>query len=386
MKVGIDKIDFYTPNQYLDLKDLASARQVDPNKYLIGIGQQKMAVAPLDQDIVSMAANAAEPLLTLQDQQQLGLVIVGTESGIDQSKASALFVQDVLALPTNLRAVEIKEACFGATAGLQLAADFVRLHPNKKALVIASDIARYGLKSAGEVTQGAGAVAMLVGADPQILALKEQSFYMSQSTGDFWRPNYSTEAFARGKYSEEVYIAMFTELWQQFVKSDGAAVSDLAALLFHIPFSKMGRKALKSLASKITEVDYQRLTQRFEASIMYGQQVGNIYTGSLYLSLLSLLENDASLNPGEAIGLYSYGSGSEAELFFGILQPHFRAGLNIEKHQHLLRQRQQLTVAQYEQQFQQGLVTDGSTQVLANSDPQAAHRLVEIVHHERKYQ
>ena len=42
--VGIDKIGFYTPQQYLDLKDLAQARQVDPNKYLIGIGQSKMAV------------------------------------------------------------------------------------------------------------------------------------------------------------------------------------------------------------------------------------------------------------------------------------------------------------------------------------------------------
>ena len=33
---------------------LAEARQVDPNKFLIGIGQTQMAVSPVSQDIVSM--------------------------------------------------------------------------------------------------------------------------------------------------------------------------------------------------------------------------------------------------------------------------------------------------------------------------------------------
>ena len=42
MNIGIDKISFFTPHLYLDMAKLAEARDVDPNKYLIGIGQSKM--------------------------------------------------------------------------------------------------------------------------------------------------------------------------------------------------------------------------------------------------------------------------------------------------------------------------------------------------------
>lgn len=63
MKIGIDKIGFYTPNKYVDMVDLAMARNVDPNKYLKGIGQEKMSVADISQDAVSMAINATKQYL-----------------------------------------------------------------------------------------------------------------------------------------------------------------------------------------------------------------------------------------------------------------------------------------------------------------------------------
>lgn len=60
MKIGIDKIGFATSDLYLDMADLAYARHEDPNKYLIGIGQSKMAVIRPTQDVVTMAAAAAK--------------------------------------------------------------------------------------------------------------------------------------------------------------------------------------------------------------------------------------------------------------------------------------------------------------------------------------
>ena len=45
MDIGIDQIGFYTPNKFVDMVDLANARNQDPNKFLIGIGQDRMAVA-----------------------------------------------------------------------------------------------------------------------------------------------------------------------------------------------------------------------------------------------------------------------------------------------------------------------------------------------------
>ena len=45
----------------------AESRQVDPNKFLIGIGQNEMAVSPMSQDIVSMGANAAKEIISEDD-------------------------------------------------------------------------------------------------------------------------------------------------------------------------------------------------------------------------------------------------------------------------------------------------------------------------------
>ncbi len=47
------------------------------------------------------------------------------------------------------------------------------------------------------------------------------------------------------------------------------------------------------------------------------QVVGNTYTASLYLSLVSLLADAPDSLDGEKIGMYSYGSGSCAEFFTG---------------------------------------------------------------------
>ena len=94
MSIGIDRISLYTPSYYLDVRELAVARGVDPNKFTIGIGQDKQAVIPSSQDIVTMGANAAIRLRDDIDDSRLGLVIVGTESGVDASKASALYIHE----------------------------------------------------------------------------------------------------------------------------------------------------------------------------------------------------------------------------------------------------------------------------------------------------
>ena len=152
MNVGIDKINFYVPPYYVDMAELAQARKVDPNKFLIGIGQSEMAVSPKTQDIVTFAANAAKEILTTEDLSTIDMIIVGTESSIDESKASAVVLHRLLGIQPFARSFEIKEACYGATAAVQMAKNHVTLNPNSKVLVIASDIAKYGLNSGGEPT------------------------------------------------------------------------------------------------------------------------------------------------------------------------------------------------------------------------------------------
>ncbi|MGM9894209.1 MAG: hydroxymethylglutaryl-CoA synthase family protein, partial [Ligilactobacillus ruminis] len=246
MKIGIDKIGFYTSNMYVDMTELANARNEDPNKYLIGIGQEKMAVIPPTQDAVTLGANAAFKILTEEDKKTIDLVIFATESGIDNSKSGAVYVSRLLGLSPYLRAVELKQACYGATAALQLAKGHVALNPDNKALVIGSDIARYGLRTKGEPTQGGGACAMIVGQNPRILELEETSACYMEDVMDFWRPFNHTEALVNGKFSANIYVDFFKKVFSIYRQKTGAKLEDFAALLFHLPYTKQGLKGLRA--------------------------------------------------------------------------------------------------------------------------------------------
>ncbi|MDT6980446.1 hydroxymethylglutaryl-CoA synthase [Levilactobacillus zymae] len=382
--VGIDRMGFYTPKLYLDMTALALARGVDPAKYHVGIGQDKQAVIPPTQDVVTMAANAATQILTPADLSDINMVLFGTESGIDNSKATAVYLAHLLGLSADTRAVEIKQACYGATAGLQLAADYVRVRPTAKVLVIGADVARYGLRTAGEVTQGGGAVAMLVTANPQILALDPISTYHTADVMDFWRPLDRTEALVDGKYSTNVYLDFFKETWAAYQQQTGRTIADFAAMVFHLPFTKMGRKGLRQVLPEATPAHQQELTAAFEASQLDNRNVGNLYTGSLYLSLLSLLRHGA-LQSGERIGCFSYGSGAEGEFYSGTLQPHYQVGFDDDALTSLLADRQAVSVAEYEAIFQQQLPNNGRDVQLPVGADTATFYLAGRQHQQRQY-
>lgn len=350
MDIGIDKIGFYVPKDYIDIVELAKRRDVDPNKFTIGIGQDKQAVPLPHQDAVTMAASSADSILTDDDKKNLGMMIVGTESSVDESKSTAAFLMDLLDLPEDIRAYEIKQACYGATAGLQVAYDFVSLNPDKKVLVIATDIARYGIKTPGEVTQGAGSVAMLISQNPRVLKLNHQSVYMTKNVGDFWRPTFSKTAFARGKFSNEVYVNFFQTLWSKFQDKYSVTADDFSTMLFHIPYTKMGTKALRTLEGKVSDEKYAELTEHYQNSIKFSRDVGNLYTGSLYLGLLSYLVNGAKAN--EDVLMFSYGSGAVGELFSAKIQPEFEQVIDKQALVDMLNNRQKISIDEYEKIYQ----------------------------------
>lgn len=356
MKIGIDEMRFATTPYYLSMTDLAHARGEDPNKYLIGIGQEKQAVVPPTQDIVTLGAQAAAKL-PADKLKRVRTIIVATESGVDNSKASAMYIKHLLKLDDNIRVIELKEACYAATAGLQFAKGMVALEPQTYVLVIAADIARYGLNTPGEVTQGAGAVAMLVAANPHIMTIEPGAVSYSQDLMDFWRPLYATEAMVDGKYSTNVYIDFFQHTYQRYLQQTGLSLDDFTALIFHLPFTKMGKKALESLLGDRDDQVAKRLRDQLKAEQVDCRAVGNLYTGSLYLGLMSLIQH-GSVAAGDRIGLFSYGSGAEGEFYTGILQPNFHD--HVEQLDSLLNARQQVTVAEYEDMFnhQLGMETE----------------------------
>lgn len=385
MKIGIDKIGFYTPHYYVDMNKLAVSRNVEPEKFTIGIGQDKMAIAPITQDPVTLAANAALEILNEQDKAQIDFVIFGTESGIDNSKSAGVYVHRLLGLNPHARTVELKQACYGATAAIQMAKGHIALNPESKVLVLGSDIARYGLNTGGESTQGAGAVALVISADPKILALEDKSAYLTDDIMDFWRPVYSDQAFVDGKFSNEQYILFFSKVWEQFKEKTDLDLADFEAICYHLPYTKMGLKALRTVIDDTTEEVKERLLENYKVSTTYNRNVGNIYTGSLYLSLLSLLEQKEDLADGSRIGLFSYGSGAVGEFFSGILQPNYRKHLHLEQHKNMFDSRKEVSVAKYEEIFQHTLPVDGSTVELNVEEDPASICVAGISEHKRLY-
>ncbi|MGM5692413.1 hydroxymethylglutaryl-CoA synthase [Streptococcus suis] len=382
MNIGIDKIGFAAPDYVLDLADLAQARNVDPNKFKIGLLQSEMAVAPITQDIISLGATAAEAILTEEDKQTIDMVIVGTESSVDQSKAAAVTIHGLLGIQPFARSIEMKEACYGATAGLSLAKSHIAQFPESKVLVITSDIAKYGVASGGEPTQGAGAVAMLVTANPRILVLNNDNVCQTRDIYDFWRPNYDKYPRVDGKFSTEQYTDCLTTTFGYYQQKTGKTLNDFAAMCLHIPFSKQGLKGLQAITQD--EETLERLTERFQEAIIYNKVVGNIYTGSIFLSLLSLLENSRALETEDQILFYSYGSGAVCEIFSGQLVEGYRDHLQ-ENRLEQLNQRTKLSVKEYEQVFFEEITLDETGSSLDLPEDQTPFALIKVENHKRIY-
>ncbi|AGU75633.1 hydroxymethylglutaryl-CoA synthase [Streptococcus intermedius] len=385
MNIGIDKIGFATANYVLKLADLAEARGIVPDKLSKGLLLKELSIAPITEDIVTMGASAAESILTAKDKNEIDMVIVASESGIDQSKASAVFVHGLLGVQPFARSLEMKEACYSATAALDYARLHVEKHPNSKVLVIASDIAKYGVDTPGEPTQGAGAVAMLITNNPRILIFNEDNVAQTRDIMDFWRPNYSTTPFVNGMYSTQQYLDSLKTTWVEYQKRNQVSLKDFAAICFHLPYPKLALKGLKKIMDKSLSLEQQeQLQANFYQSILYSQKVGNIYTGSLFLGLLSLLENSSTLKTGDRIALFSYGSGAVSEIFSGQLVAGFKQRLQTNRIE-MLNNRTPLSIPDYEKIFfeEAQLDQNGSASFMNYENQNFA--LAEIVEHQRRY-
>lgn len=380
MNIGIDKISFYSPNQYIDMRELADWRGVDPDKFTYGLGQDEMAIAPPSQDAITLAANAAYKILDEEDKKSIDLVLFATESGLDFSKASAIYVHKLLDIQPHVRSLELKEACYSGTGAIQLAKAHIALNPDKKVLVLNSDISRYGLNSSGEPTQGAGAVAILMSKDPKLMVLENESSYYTDHVMDFWRPSYSDVALVDGKYSNEQYQRFFDLTYGDYLNRFNRTLDDFAALCFHIPYTKIGLKALRRIAD---ETEHKYLYDNFQHSITYNRRVGNVYTASLFLSLISLIDSK-TLKANDRIGFYSYGSGSVGEFFSVTMVEGYEKHL-YPHHTQELDNRVQIGQVDYETQFEYKLPVDGSAHIIESDNDSGPFVLEKVENHIRYY-
>lgn len=385
MSVGIDEISFYTSNYFLDLRTLAEVQQIESDKYYTGIGQEKMSMAAPDEDVVTMAANAAQPLINRVGADSVSSLLFATETGVDQSKAAGVYVHRLLGLNSNCRVVELKQACYSATAAIQMACALVARQPEKKVLVIASDIARYDLGTSGEATQGCGAVALLISSNPRLVEIDPEVGNHTEDVMDFWRPNYRSTALVDGKYSTKIYLKSLKRAWENFVEVSSLAFNDFSHFCYHLPFSRMAEKAHKHLA-KINQagLSLEQIEQQVEDTLHYNRIIGNSYTASMYIGLSSLLENCKQNLAGKKVGFFSYGSGCVSEFFSGTVVAGYEKCLHTLNHKQMLDQRQEVSYDEYLKLCQYPDPKDGEHHDIPAST-KGRFRLAAISGHKREY-
>lgn len=390
MKVGIDAIQFDVPKLYLPIPTLAANRNIESDKLTMGLGLQKMSFLDVNQDVITLGANA---LVKLIDQEQINLneiskIYVGTESGVDNSKPIASYLLGIIETHygnhslQNCDVVDLTFACIGAVDALQACVDYIRLHPSKKAIVLATDNAKYDLNSTGEYTQGAGAVALLISAHPKILALSKETGVATAGVFDFFKPkqtiqksditkNQANENWFDvleteitivkdqpvfdGQYSNDCYINRISEAYEHFKKEtnqNGIVFSNWDLILMHLPYCFQGRRTFVEIFAKenpellaaqvgATPKDKLRalsksseyvevIKNKIYPSEIASGEVGNIYTGSIFLGLLSSLYYAAKENIAlnhKKVGFIAYGSGSKSKVFEGEIQPEWQKNI-----------------------------------------------------------
>tara|TARA_B100001109_G_scaffold157457_1_gene128100 strand:+ start:4158 stop:5600 length:1443 start_codon:yes stop_codon:yes gene_type:complete len=440
-KIGIDSLSFYVPSLYVDIEELALERDISPDKLVLGLGLKKMSTPDFDEDSASIAANSIYKLITENniDPRDIGRVYLGTESGVDASKPTSSYVVEILEEVfkesygdrcfKNCDIVDLTFACAGAVDALENCCDWVRNGQGRKAIVIASDIAKYELNSTGEYTQGAGSVSMLICDNPSIISFNGLWGVSTRGIGDFFKPRrqykksdilieaanllnkeisqkdaenllekttskfwsdkndilevYKEEPVFEGQFSNESYKERVYEAMENFNSQNNRNIlNEWEKMVFHLPyafhgrrmivdkwvnwmetngkseiiFSEVGKPSSNLDKEWIKKVSKSAIYKKFvDEKIAPGEkassEIGNMYTASIFMSLISSLVEALSVNKdiiNKKIGFISYGSGSKAKVFEGTIQDNWKSKIEKINLFELLDSRKKITISEYE--------------------------------------
>lgn len=310
---------------------------------------------PAWEDPVTMATNAAYPLVSEEDRPAIGLLIVGTETPVDLEKPISTWVHRFLDLPTTCRNFEIKHACYSVTAAVQMALAWLASDAgrDKKALVIGTDASLLGLGAPYEYVLGAGAAAILLSDRPDFLAIETDrtGVYAAEVT-DVIRPSRCIET---GDSAESLfaYLEGVDGAYGAFQEAgEDVEFADFAHVIYHAPFGGITFRAHTSLLGRGRALSRDEAWADFErrslSGLCYHRRTGGVYGSSTFLSLLGAIDVRDDLRPGDPVGIFSFGSGSCAEFYRGRVGPRARQIAAEARLATLLDERQTIDVAEYE--------------------------------------
>jgi hydroxymethylglutaryl-CoA synthase len=371
MAFGIEAASYYVPSLYLEIKDLAEKRGIEPAKLEKGLGLHKMGFPDVHEDAATFAAEALLKLIKDYNlnPKEISRIYLGTESALDAAKPTATYAMQMVEKVLepefgersfkNCDVVDMTFACIGAVDALHNSLDFVRVNPDKKAIVIASDYAKYELASSGEYTQGGGAVAVLVSSKPDLIEIENNWGVATESVFDFFKPRrhfkkedltnapenfpekieiFTDEPVFDGQYSNQCYQDRIREAYNHYKEITGKNKPYEAwkYLIFHLPYAFHGKRVFTEIYSLENGLSYetseeqkavaksdeyiQFINDKIEKSQRASSEIGNMYTASIFMALLSALQTSFNENEeleGQEIGFLGYGSGSKSKVFAG---------------------------------------------------------------------
>ncbi len=357
-QAGIEKIRAYPGSLVLDIQKLGAARGHDPIELHDTMMIDERSLNPIWEDPVTMAVNAARPMLTDVDREAIELLIVGTESAPDQEKAASTWVHRYLGLKASCRNFEIKHACYSGTAGLQMALAWIAsgMAGDAKALVITTDQSRMHLGQPWEFVMGACAAAVLVSNHPRLLEVEVgKSGYWTEEVSDLTRPTSRVEQ-GDAETSLLAYLDALEGAYAHYVERAGGTIDFDAYFrknVYHAPFGGMTLRAHKALLRRWKPLSKREVWAHFErktlASLRYIRRMGGTYASSPLIGLMGLIDGSKDLHAGDRVSLYSYGSGCCAEFYSGIVGPAARDAVREALLPDLLDARHPVSVEAYEQ-------------------------------------
>lgn len=331
--VGIDDINVDGSTLSVESAVIASERGL-PDRDLQMVGFDRRSLLPPYEDAVSLAVNAGRPIVESAGRDSFELLIVASESGLDWGKPISSYVHRYLGLPARCRNFEIKHACYGGTAAVQMALAWARAGgaPGKKALVVMTDVARRHLGDPAELTAGTGAVAVAIASEPRVIEVEATSGFSSHEIYDVARPT-ATGEWADTVLSVAAYLDLIEEAWESYQRATGATFAldeRFRYLVCHTPLIALVRDAHRLLLeSDRGDLPVDEIRKSFrsmvEPGLRYGRELANIYSGSAYCLLAGLIDGTAEVEPSARIGICSYGSGSCAEIYGGVAAANARA-------------------------------------------------------------
>ena len=118
--IGIDSLSFFSPRTYVDLRELARERNVDPNKYTKGLLSKEIRIPEVDEDVVSLGLKAGYN--TLQrggiSPKSIDALFFGNETITYSVKSISNIFAEMLDISPNSITQDIYNACAGGTIAI----------------------------------------------------------------------------------------------------------------------------------------------------------------------------------------------------------------------------------------------------------------------------